>query len=509
MATPMQVYQNYKAGRVEKILDLLIKESRFGKDDLLQEAIRDNVMVEIVKTKRYDLISDFISLMDGSILLYQSIHQPLFEVKEIHVLHHLALKLCQLPDLVPIFFQENQFPLLDELVQYVHLEGEEGELSRVAFELLVKLEPTEIQEYIVKSEFCGIVMASLCGLYCQLPETLTKVDMRTFISFYEFVQSCITYSKGEVHNVLIGQFQSLFLAQVVAAGIQSSSDFDGSTAAWIFYIQTIVDHTNDATMLQHIAGTLFRESDGDDLNTRDILMSKLTSLSEAVVVGVLQIMHSMIKKWDGSLVVLFPGLEPVAEMHIQVGEHVQILNRLMDVCSNKQGLESYVSDAVGKLEEISKRKGRSEQNQEETTDLQEQLEKVVNSSLWMKLMDKLQTFFSQSMNVNLALTGLLAVLALEPHPVIYHLLFFSSRNLVDQMVKLCQEIPGGSSARMRMDLIKKELERNENMLREADQVWNQERETWKNCVILEEFTKEIVGSVLMRGSTCREHISYV
>jgi hypothetical protein len=523
MTTALETYQKYKTNCPEKILDLLIKESRFGKDDLLQETIRDNVMTEIVKTKRFDLISDFVSLMDASILLYQSIHQPLFEVKDVQVLHHLALKLCQFPELIPIFFQSNRFPILDELVQFVHLEGEKGEQARVAFELLVKLEPLEIQEYIAKSEFCGIVIASLCGLYCQLPETIGKVvDLKAFVSFYEFVQSCITHSKGVTQASLLQQFQTLFLDQVVQSGIQSASDFDGSTNAWIFYTRTMIDLTHDTNMLQAITISLFKESDdGDELNSRDILLSKLTSLSEVVVVGVLQLISTVIKKWDGAIFVLFRGLEKQDEMHIEVGDHVQIVEKWMHVCSNKQGLESYVSDAIFQMEEFAKRRttvtieddnGQLEKEQGNNYD---QLETLQSCSLWTKLHDKLQTFFSQSMAINLALTGLLRTIAIEPHPVVYKLFFYSEKNVYDHVQVLCREIPQNGSGRIRMELIKKDVERGTAVVGTTQgegrvvEEWNQEREIVKNCVVLEEFVKEIVGCLLMRGSTCREHISYM
>jgi hypothetical protein len=291
----------------------------------------------------------------------------------------------------------------------------------------------------------------------------------------------------------------LFLGKVVASTLNDSSDFDGSTNNWFYITLTMLEHTRNEKMIEIFITTLFSdtETNGSDLTTRDILFSKLTSLSETVCISILTLLANVVKKWDGSVALLF-GIRNSGGI-LDVSEHVHVLERMMAICGKDvDGMDSYVTDAVLAMEHISHRISTVSLDQPEADDELEQFE----STLWNKLYDKLNLFYSQSVNVNLALTLLIKNITVEPNTNLYRILFTSEKDIVQVLERLHGEIAKDSKTRMRMDLVKKEMERDLNSK-------DKDRELIKNYVVLEEFVKEMVGCLMMRGSSCREHISFL
>lgn len=167
------------------------------------------------------------------------------------------------------------------------------------------------------TDFASIIVASLSGLFAQLPNVLPGIenysrqqeksfeqDIRGFLSFYVFFQTCVSKCPSEtVNKESLRQFSSFFLDQVVISAINACSDFDGSTISSLFYIQKLIDWTENDAVFRIFAKFLL-EGDSDDdaelttLKPRDILLCKLNSLSEDVATSVIQILTSLLHK-DG------------------------------------------------------------------------------------------------------------------------------------------------------------------------------------------------------------------
>ncbi|KAI8821940.1 Retinoic acid induced 16-like protein-domain-containing protein [Chytriomyces cf. hyalinus JEL632] len=140
-----------------------------------------------------------------------------------------------------------------------------------------------------------------------------------------------------------------------------------------------------------------------------------------------------------------------------------------------------------------------------------------------KFMDKLSEFFSHSYSINLALTGVLSQLASAPKPLLY-MYMFSSDLLLGQRGVIAPLVPT-QSLYTTIIRLRKEVEERRNAMpnfdvdlsvareelfglrRKAPEAVTQffggmdefDHEFYKNVVLLEEFTKEMLSILVMHG----------
>ena len=412
----------------------------------------------------------------------------------------------------------------------MHLEGQNGDYSRAAFEFLTRsCENPRLEQYLLSTDFCSITMASLAGLYAQLPDVLPglinissqerrefQADLNGFQALYIFVQSCISKcSSKSVVDRLVLEFEDFLLGQVMLSALNSCSDFDGSTITSLYYIQRILDLTTEPKLLVSMARflLLIKEDKEDSLSARDLVLSKLHSLSEEVVVDVLRILSTLLaKKGDEVVKLLFPTLSEENAQFTDPQNQILLITKYLEILPKNIGgppsskLNAYLAEAI---------RNSPKQQQVEVGDVQDDNEfksRVVNLSndqTLQKLFSKLDFFFSQSMQINIALTGVFSLLAAQPNPVLFAALFsdIGTNSLYQSFTKLFEECKvqqeSISNYNVRLMLARQRVLSNENSV-QTDEM-NIDAESLKNVVCLEEFGKEIMSLMLIKeGGPARE-----
>jgi hypothetical protein len=441
--------------------------------------------------------------------------------------HHLSVKIMESPELLYLFFNPNskEFCIFDHLIQFIHLDGHQGDVARVSFEmLLAHTSNPELEDYVLSTEFSTIIIASMAGLYTQLPnvnidlwKSESKKDIEGFSAFYAFFESCLIKSTDKIKTMLFAQFKRCFLDQVVLSTLHCSSDFDGTAVSSLVYIQYILDHSKDAAMIQLLVEFLCNDdNDSIELNPRDLILSKLNSLSEQVVTVVLQLLCSCLAKYPPSLVLWIPSLASSTELGIHciaIQDHVTLVTEYLGLLQSSADLDTYLSDALANMEALAaKLPNQNEDEYNDTIQIDKQVEIVKNDVVFSKLISKLHCFFSQSLSINLALTGLITMLASLPNPVLFRALFGIDSGLYKSVHQLLLEMKHHSqtltnySTRLmitRSNMLSFVVSHTEN------QGYLDDGEIIRNVVCFEEFLKEIVACLMMRGSTSKEHISYL
>ncbi|KAJ3257724.1 hypothetical protein HK103_004351 [Boothiomyces macroporosus] len=550
---------------LDEMLDLLLMEQAknsktnetgsctefFLKNEILGQMILAGNNKRIIS-----FASQLVNMMDSHFLYNAAIHGPITKLLKdqslgeqlIELEYHLSLKILESPELLQLFFLKPsnghpQFSIFDHLIQFVHLDTENGDFARAAFEMLLCqcAANSDLEGYILQTEFSSIIVASLAGLHAQLPVVLPNIsnrnkhnkeifeaDMKAFISFYKFVHMCLTKCPSDkIGDAIIKQFTDLFLAQVVFSTLNSCSDFDGSTVTSLYYIQTMIELTVNQKMFEAVTRFLLESSSIDDLDglrARDILLSKLNSLSEDVVTSVMQILTSILTHQSNLAVsLLFEKCELVdVHLPVKISDHMELLNKYIPLLPKGTGpqnsnLDAYLADAISTMlvnkplqKDASAVKDTDFEAEEEK--LREKVAQLKTDPTLNKILQKFGGFFQHSMKINLALTGIITILATQPNQVLFSCLFEESDSTTCPSIhtiftKLIGEVEQYKATipnyEIRLPLIKQSL--NDDLLSDFDQ----ERELIRNIICFEEFIKEIVACLLMRAGSAQQSFSFV
>ncbi|KAJ3219749.1 hypothetical protein HDU67_009561 [Dinochytrium kinnereticum] len=236
---------------------------------------------------------------------------------------------------------EYEFALFDHLLRYIHLEGHRGDFAREACLFLIELASGDLETYICKTDFASSAIGGLGGLYSQLPPTLPqgvvwgeairgnsgaqnrrnalesfRDDMEAFLRLLRFVQGILLRCpSSKITKAILKDLKETFLENIVQSSITNSSDFDGTTVAVLFYIhQMLMAIQEDELSALFSSFLLSGDEDEEDTSTnggdrshagstdggemilglRDILISKLNSLSEEVVSATLTVFQNLL-----------------------------------------------------------------------------------------------------------------------------------------------------------------------------------------------------------------------
>ncbi|KAJ3092473.1 hypothetical protein HK102_006884 [Quaeritorhiza haematococci] len=407
---------------------------------------------------------------------------------------------------------EYEFLLFDHLLQYVHLEGRRGDFARTACLFLVELATDDLGEYISESDFSSVVIAGLGGLFSQLPQTLPvalrdggrggyglqtfREDLDSFLRLLDFVQDVLLKCpSASITNSILTDMKLTFLDNIVQSSLTSASDFDGTTVAGLYYIQQMLDVVHEDRLSALFCHFLLRSDDDDDVDydandgelqlaLRDILISKLNSLSEEVVTATLRVFQTLLMDHSRhSLHLLIeklpdkrPGFSPYVpsflrdpgntSIKLDINQHLRTVSRYFSLIPNdlqsstsEQSLEAYLQDAEATLaahdrdlvrpksaftSALSPRTsslpmGASIPPSPTTTSqmfasrelsmrgiddrVKEQMEQLGRDSTLRKFINKFATFFMHTYEINLALTGVVSQLVAQPEPMLYLYMF--------------------------------------------------------------------------------------
>ncbi|KAJ3173843.1 hypothetical protein HDU87_007346 [Geranomyces variabilis] len=387
-----------------------------------------------------------------------------------------------------------QFPLFDHLMRYLNTEGRHGDVARTSCSLLLDVGTPDMQKYLAESDFVIVVTAGLGGLFSQLPAQLpadAAIEGRrrhggrqgyasvTFARDVESLQGLVAFAQSVVarwpdDHALAGGilrgFRRVFLDHAVKPQLMTASDFDGTTVAVLFYVRKMLaavaprseiaeviirflldgeEGGDEAAPLSRgtregLASTNADQADRSDhdveLQVRDVLISKLNSLSEPVVTDTLRLFHLLLLNdpslalpllvdaiaipaqhaaTDGASALSAPpppvvrALDPEQQSTV-VREWFALIDRAgggnaaAAINRFETSLDAYLHDAEQAVAAYNNDDNDNHRQQQFTPTSPIRLDR---DPTLHKLLDKTATFFSQTPGINLALTGVLAHLA--------------------------------------------------------------------------------------------------
>ncbi|KAL4791536.1 Retinoic acid induced 16-like protein-domain-containing protein [Aspergillus venezuelensis] len=315
-----------------------------------------------------------------------------------------------------------------------------------------------------------------------LPPAL-GVTMDSFMAYLLFWQDTIDHCKSaEVVASLLDHFQVLFLEQLLYPSLLESSDVEGgSTAAVLTYLYRILTSVEQEDLVQRILHFLLASTSDSDaqiaekkknmsasrrksldvltafseeaarpsptlFNLRDLALLGLQSANPQTVLATLRLLTVILQRHSSFarfLIRTVPGQHAkqrtVGALNAELGQLMTMATSIMNVPSLDESYGNYLKDATWILES---RLNISPNNDSEFLPLELRQE----DPLILELLDCLESFFTNPVIVNLALTEALMSIASS------HLMALDGWLLVDP-AKYTYPEPDGVSREAMADIL--------------------------------------------------------
>ncbi|KAJ5960831.1 uncharacterized protein N7479_007981 [Penicillium vulpinum] len=272
--------------------------------------------------------------------------------------------------------------------------------------------------------------------------------MDAFMSYLLFWQDTIDHCKSaEVNDTLLDHFQVLFLEQLLYPSLLESSDVaGGSTAAVLTYMCRILDSIEQGELVHRILHFLLASSPQPEeqmdmsasrrkslnvlaalaseadqpspslFNLRDLALLGLQSSNCQTVLATLRLLNTVLQRhhlFARSLIHTIPTQparqRPVGALNAELEQLLVMGTSLVDDPTLNQSYDNYVADATCVLESRLCLPITSMEEDEETLPLPLQLQQ--DDPIVQALFTCLESFFTNSVIINLALTGVFMSLA--------------------------------------------------------------------------------------------------
>ncbi|KAJ5316493.1 hypothetical protein N7508_001001 [Penicillium antarcticum] len=332
-----------------------------------------------------------------------------------------------------------------------------------------------LEKWLIESDLATLMATGLGALYSQLGHlTYTETDenvphivalsdhakqetalqptlgqaMDAFMSYLLFWQDTIDHCKSvEVNDTLLDHFQVLFLEQLLYPSLLESSDVaGGSTAAVLTYMCRILDSIEQGELVHRILHFLLASSPKPEeqmdmsasrrkslnvlaalaeeaaqpspslFNLRDLALLGLQSSNRQTVLATLRLLTTVLQRhhpFARSLIHTLPTppaqQRPVGALNSELGHLLSMGTSLVNDPTLNESYENYVADATWILESRLCLPVSAAEEDEETLHMPFQLQQ--DDPIVQALFGCLDTFFSNSVIVNLALTGVFMSLA--------------------------------------------------------------------------------------------------
>ncbi|CAG8108929.1 unnamed protein product [Penicillium nalgiovense] len=272
--------------------------------------------------------------------------------------------------------------------------------------------------------------------------------MDAFMSYLLFWQDTIDHCKSaEVNDTLLDHFQVLFLEQLLYPSLLESSDVaGGSTAAVLTYMCRILDSIDQGELVHRILHFLLASSPRPEeqmdmsasrrkslnvlaalaseaaqpspslFNLRDLALLGLQSSNCQTVLATLRLLNTVLQRhhlFARALIHTIPtqpaNQRPVGALNDELEQLLVMGTSLVDDPTLNESYDNYVADATCVLESRLCLPVSSMEEDEETLPLPLQLQQ--DDPIVQALLGCLGSFFTNSVIVNLALTGVFMSLA--------------------------------------------------------------------------------------------------
>ncbi|OJJ47307.1 hypothetical protein ASPZODRAFT_132298 [Penicilliopsis zonata CBS 506.65] len=370
--------------------------------------------------------------------------------------------------------RRDEFPLFYLLVDYVHHEGRAGDFARTGLLYLIETASRSkpLERWLIESDLATLMATGLGALYSQLgslsfephdenlPTVVALSDqqqdvslhprlgraMDSFLSYLLFWQDTIDHCKSlEVNGTLLDHFQILFLQQLLYPSLLESSDVEGgSTSAVLTYLYRILESIDQADLIQQIlqyllaspahphathpdmsvsrrkslnALTAFAEEAAKPspslFNLRDLVLLGLESSNRQTILATLRLLTVILQRhhaFTRSLVRTVPGPPPrprtVGALNAELRQLFQLATSLVvEDATLDSSYDTYLKDAAWTLESRLCLPSSSDDVAEYPLELRR------TDPIFRELLAHLETFFTNSVVVNLALTEVLGSIA--------------------------------------------------------------------------------------------------
>ncbi|KAJ6089171.1 hypothetical protein N7499_004018 [Penicillium canescens] len=332
-----------------------------------------------------------------------------------------------------------------------------------------------LEKWLIESDLATLMATGLGALYSQLGHlTYTETDenvphivvlsdhakqetalqptlgqaMDAFMSYLLFWQDTIDHCKStEVNDTLLDHFQVLFLEQLLYPSLLESSDVaGGSTAAVLTYMCRILDSIEQGELVHRILHFLLASSPKPEeqmdmsasrrkslnvlaalaeeaappspslFNLRDLALLGLQSSNRQTVLATLRLLTTVLQRhhpFARSLIHTLPTLpaqqRPVGALNSELGHLFSMGTSLVNDPTLNESYDNYVADATWVLESRLCLPVSATEKDDETLHMPLQLQQ--DDPIVQALFGCLRTFFTNSVIVNLALTGVFMSIA--------------------------------------------------------------------------------------------------
>ncbi|KAL4909973.1 hypothetical protein BDW74DRAFT_144133 [Aspergillus multicolor] len=333
----------------------------------------------------------------------------------------------------------------------------------------------DLERWLIESDLATLMATGLGALYSQLGSLTSSLDveaevphiishsdhaeqetalppalgasMDSFMAYLLFWQDTIDHCKSaEVVGSLLDHFQVLFLEQLLYPSLLESSDVEGgSTAAVLTYLYRILASVDQDDLVQRILHFLLASPSGSDVhqkknnmsasrrksldvlaafseeaarpspslfNLRDLVLLGLQSPNRQTVLATLRLLTVILQRYSSfatSLIRTNPGQpakqRTVGALNAELGQLLTLATSIMDEPTLDQSFDNYLKDASLILDSRWCRPLPDNGSEDLPLEIRQE------DPIFRQLLGCLNTFFTNTVIVNLALTEVLMSIA--------------------------------------------------------------------------------------------------
>eukprot|EP00842_Homolaphlyctis_polyrhiza_P006036 jgi/Hompol1/6433/HPOL_002854-RA len=325
----------------------------FFKDDILGHLVTlsENDVPLGYRTEAIRFTSNLIDLINPRFLFNNRIHRPIVRLIEncmtskdfrfhdamLELEVNLCTKIQSTPELMQLFFDftnvsydstnlKYKFSLLDHVMVYIDEGRVNGDRARTACPILFALaqDGDDLENYILTKHYPILIVAGLSGVFAELPAVMPdasgslgsehsqairrafSTDIKRFVDYIGFTQSVLaTCPSKKINDSILEHTRSIFFSTVLLPTLKSGSDFDGTVLTAIFYLQQLASTITDPGLSALFVDALLGNGEEDEamrrhdnelsLSVRDVLISKINSISEDIVTATLHLLYTLMR----------------------------------------------------------------------------------------------------------------------------------------------------------------------------------------------------------------------
>jgi hypothetical protein len=374
-----------------------------------------------------------------------------YDKELVDLLYSLCQRLSEDTSLAELFFvkgtsktaeggSNSDFLVFTTLAPHLNDEGEVGNLAKKGLLYLTQITSREVAEFIVEdTSFVRDLVSHLRALWRQLPLQLPHFEdarVQQFLSFFAFVDAAARSSYAFIATEVAQTVKAEFFETDIKSFLLKTSEKAATRTT--MYLRWMVSALESKLLADALCSILFsdldlpetrEESQDDTFVLRTTLIRRIDSMNEQLSLQTLLLFDELLSLHNHRILVNLVVRNMIPCKHIV--EDPLPKKRLND----SFGFTLIFDNNPGALrnEEIASQQRYVEDAQQEAVVMMQELEMWMEArsenivsdwtfyeGLFMEvLLNRLENMFDQSLECNIALTGLISRLALCPQPELH------------------------------------------------------------------------------------------